>query len=230
MFRKVAVISVAVAMLAAMPGAILARSDHATLINVHVTHARPGSGTANCSNAGAANSQFALTGWEVAAGSHTAHLNLNTVPSGLSGVAAQLNSSFDAWGAEPGVPDFDVATNGGVTKATANHSYDLMWGRTGGSSIAVTYTWLWNSGEVESDTVFNNRLPWFIAGSEGDGCVETEAKYDVANIATHEFGHTYGLDHATSDRWETMYPYGYTGETAKRSLANGDKAGMAAIY
>jgi len=230
MFRKVAVVSVALAMLAAMPGGILARSDHAVLINVHVTHARPGSGTANCSNdPGTDNGQFALTGWAVA-GNTTAHLNASTVPSGLSNVAAVLDASFDAWGNVTGVPDFNVVSGATVTKATANHSYDLMWGRTGGSSIAVTYTWQWSNGEIESDTVFNNRLPWFIAGAEGDGCVETQAKYDVANIATHEFGHTYGLDHANSDRWETMYPYGYTGETAKRSPANGDKAGMAAIY
>ncbi len=144
-------------------------------------------------------------------------------------MTTELRNSFSAWNAS-GVPTIGVDNNGSVTKATANHSYDLMWGRTGGSSIAVTYTWQWSSGEIESDTVFNSRLPWFIAGAEGDGCVETQAKYDVANIATHEFGHTYGLDHASSDRWETMYPYGYTGETAKRSVANGDKAGMAAIY
>jgi hypothetical protein len=27
-----------------------------------------------------------------------------------------------------------------------------------------------------------------------------------------------------------MYPYGYTGETLKRSPANGDKAGISAVY
>jgi hypothetical protein len=229
MFRKVAVLSVALALLAAMPGTILARSSHATLINIHVTHAKPGPATANCSNAGTSLGGYELLSWAVA-GNTIAHLNTRTVPSGLSNVAAVLDSSFDAWGAVSGVPDFNVATDGTVTKATANHSYDLMWGRAGGNSIAVTYTWRWNTGEVESDTVFNSRLPWFIAGSEGDGCVESQAKYDVANIATHEFGHTYGLGHAAGGRWETMYPYGFTGETLKRSLGTGDIAGVRAIY
>lgn len=231
MFRKVAVISVTLAILVAMPGAILARSSHATLINVHVTHAKPGGpASANCSNAGTANGQYTLTGWEVAATTTTARLNLNTVPNGLSDVAAQLDNSFDAWSNASRAPAINVVTGSTVTKPTANHSYDLMWGRTSGSSIAVTYTWRWSTGEVESDTIFNSRLPWFIATAEGDGCVESQAKYDVANIAVHEFGHTYGLGHAANDRWETMYPYGFTGETAKRSLANGDIAGAQDIY
>jgi len=229
MFRKVAVLSLALALLAAMPGTILARSNHATLINIHVTHARPGPATANCSNAGTGGGGYELLSWKVA-GNTTARLNANTVPSGLSNVAAVLDSSFDAWSGASNAPDIDVVIGGTVTKATANHSYDLMWGRAGGSSIAVTYTWRWSNGEVESDTVFNNRLPWFIAGAEGDGCVESQAKYDVANIATHEFGHTYGLGHAAGGRWETMYPYGFTGETLKRSLGSGDIAGVRALY
>ena len=105
-----------------------------------------------------------------------------------------------------------------------------MWGRTGGSTIAVTYTWQWSNGEIESDVLFNTRLPWFKAASEGDGCYESQAAYDVHNIATHEFGHVYGLGHPGNDRFETMYAYGFTGETLKWSPENGDNAGMAAIY
>jgi hypothetical protein len=231
MIRKLAALSVACAVLAALPGITLARSERAVLIHVHVTHgqAKPQSG-ANCSTAGAANGVYAFTGWKVQ-GNKTAHLNSATVPSGLgSSVTAQLQASFTAWGSQGGVPDITVQANGTVTKATANHSYDLMWGRTSGSAIAVTYTWQWTNGEIESDTVFNSRMRWFVAANEGDGCVETMAAYDVANIATHEFGHTYGLGHPAGDRWETMYAYGYTGETAKRSLASGDLAGINSLY
>ena len=101
---------------------------------------------------------------------------------------------------------------------------------TSGSSIAVTYTWQWSNGEIESDTVFNSRLPWFIAAGEGDGCLDSTARYDLANIAVHEFGHTYGLGHAADGRWETMYPFGFTGETLKRSLGAGDTDGIRARY
>jgi len=105
-----------------------------------------------------------------------------------------------------------------------------MFGRAGGNTIAVTYTWRWSNGEIESDTVFNSRLAWFTASSIGDGCYETTVAYDLRNIATHEFGHTYGLGHPGDDRFETMYAYGYTGETLKWTLASGDVAGVRSVY
>jgi len=36
--------------------------------------------------------------------------------------------------------------------------------------------------------------------------------------------------HPAGDGWETMYAYGCTGETAKRSLASGDLAGINSLY
>jgi hypothetical protein len=212
------------------PALASARTNVATLIRVDEIRmaAKPGGGTANCSNDGGTNGQFALTGWAVQ-GAQTAHLNVGTIPAGLSqsAVVSALQASYNAW---TGTPKITVATDGTTTKYTANHRYELLWARTGGSSIAVTYTWRWSDGSIESDTVFNKGLPWFTATSEGDGCNESIARYDVRNIATHEFGHTYGLDHASSDRFETMYPYGYTGETLKWSPENGDQAGINAVY
>jgi hypothetical protein len=230
--RKLPALIVALSLLATLPGVALAKTSRATLIDVHrttVAKAKPGPAAANCSNDGSTNGQFALTGWAVASGGQTAHLTTSTVPAGLSqsGVLSALSSSFSAW---TGAPRITVSGNGTVTKYTANHSYDLLWGRTGGSSIAVTYTWRWSDGSIESDTVFNSRLPWALISATADGCNEAVPAYDVADIATHEFGHTYGLDHAANDRFETMYPYGYTGETLKRSPADGDRAGINAIY
>jgi hypothetical protein len=197
-------------------------------VDVFKQAAKPTAG-ANCSDDGAANGGFEVTGWKVG-GNRTARLTMSTVPSNIaSGAAAALQASFNAWSGS-GVPSITVATNGTATRYTANHSYDLMWGRTGGSSIAVTYTWRWSNGEIESDTVFNKGLPWAIIQATADGCNEAVAAYDVANIATHEFGHTYGLDHPAGDRFETMYAYGFTGETLKRSPANGDVAGINSIY
>lgn len=230
--KKLPALLVALALLAALPGVAIAQTDRATLIDVHgihVTKAKPGGG-ANCSNDGASNGLYELTGWQVQ-GPKTARLNTNTVPSGLTNVPGALQASFNAWrGVEPNAPQITVATGGTVTKPTANHSYDLMWGRTGGNTIAVTYTWQWSNGEIESDVLFNTRLAWFTASSEGDGCDESQAKFDVRNIATHEFGHVYGLGHPGDDRFETMYAYGFTGETLKWSPENGDDAGMAEVY
>jgi Matrixin len=236
MSRKVFVILAALTLVLSLPATVLARSDRAVLIGVHATRAaaKPGPTTANCSNAptNPASGGYEFTGWEVQ-DAKTARLNASTVPSYLStgAVVAALDASFDAWDqAESAAPTIDVTTGSTITRATANHQYDLLFGRTSGSSIAVTYTWQWSNGEIESDTVFNSRLAWFMAGSEGDGCYENQPKYELRNIAVHEFGHTYGLGHAADGRWETMYPYGFTGETLKWSLGAGDTAGVRALY
>jgi hypothetical protein len=205
--------------------------SYAILIDVHALEKGKGqpAGTANCTNAGAESGRFAYTGWKIG-GSRTARLNVATVPSNLGSVTTSLQASWNAWRVEASVPAVTVGTNGTVTKYTANRSYDLLWGRTGGS-LATTYTWRWSDGLIESDTVFNLKYRWFKAAGEGDGCVEgAGGVYDVANIATHEFGHSYGLDHPSGARFETMYAFGYSGETLKRSLASGDRNGVAALY
>ena len=202
----------------------------ATLIDVHGIKAagKPGPAKANCSPDGATNGVSALTGWKVG-GATTAYLNTGTVPSALGSVTATLQAAYDAW-LQPGVPRITVATGGTATRATANHRYELMWGRAGGGTLAVTYTWQWSNGAMESDTVFNTAFVWKQLASDPDGCDLSQPYYDVGNIGTHEFGHTYGLDHPAGDRFETMYAYGYSGETLKRSPADGDLAGIHSLY
>ena len=215
-----------------------AAAPTATLIDVHAIHAArnpagPPSGGANCTNAGAASGTYALTGWAVQ-GNKTALFNTTTLPAGLSlsATLSALQSGYSVWSQASPAPTISVGTS--VTsslKPTANHQYELMFGKAGGTTLAVTYTWRWSTGEIESDTLFNTSFAWGNLGAEGDGCYENAGNvYDVGNIATHEFGHTYGLDHPSGARFETMYAYGYSGETLKRSLASGDVAGANAVY
>ena len=235
MSRKLPAFVVALSLLVSLPGAVLAQTNRATLIDVHriaISYAK--AATANCSNqpASPGNGGYVFTSWKVK-GNKVASLNTNSIPSnlGANAVRTQLSNSFAAWkGAESAAPTIAVTGSTTITKATANHSYDVLFGRIGAASIAVTTTWRWPNGDIESDTVFNNRLKWFIASAEGDGCLESQARYDLANIATHEFGHTYGLGHPAGARWETMYAFGFRGETLKRSLGAGDRAGIRARY
>jgi len=190
---------------------------------------------ANCTNAGTATSTaYTLTGFTSTVVDRTARLNLATAPSSISAgdATAAVTGAFEAWrAAEPAAPGFTVDTTGPmVTRQTANRHTDVLFGSTPGSAIAVTYTWRWSDGQYESDTVFSSRLAWRNLGAEDDGCYETQPFYDLQNIATHEFGHIYGLDHPGDDRFATMYSYGYTGETLKRSLAPSDSAGITSLY
>ena len=77
---------------------------------------------------------------------------------------------------------------------------------------------------VRFSMTFNNRFTWTTTGEAG--------KFDVQAIATHELGHALGLNHPadTACSEETMWASAGSGETKKRSLEAGDKAGVATLY
>ena len=234
--RSIAVVVVMIAAALPVSGASAQPDDRAnvqaTLIRVDVFHAakgKPQPTSANCSdNVEPDTTEWAPVGWVSAGG--TAHLNTSTVPAGLNTAEAALQRAFSAWSTRAGAPAFTVVPDGSVTRQTANRHTDLLFGRVSGSAIAVTYTWRWSDGMMESDTLFNRSLPWADLGAEGDGCYEDRPVYDLENIAAHEFGHIYGLDHPSPGRFQTMYAYGYTGETLKRTPASGDLEGIRALY
>jgi hypothetical protein len=99
--------------------------------------------------------------------------------------------------------------------------------------IAVTTVWGYFYGPpktrelVEWDMLFNTAGGW----GWGDG-EANPALMDLQNIATHELGHSAGMDdlYNTSCNLETMYGYSTEGEIIKRDLNAGDIAGIKALY
>ena len=99
--------------------------------------------------------------------------------------------------------------------------------------IAVTYVWGYYNAPprfreiVEVDMIFNTDgwLTWGDADSDGN-------VMDILNIATHELGHATGMGdlYDSNATEETMYGYSSPGETKKRDLYIGDKAGITNLY
>lgn len=93
-------------------------------------------------------------------------------------------------------------------------------------TIGYTYVWWYSNGDMaETDQRYNVYKEWSISG---DG-----TKYDVYNVATHETGHSIGIDgdyEGSTHGNLTMYAYTYHGETKDRSLARGDILGMRELY
>ncbi len=99
--------------------------------------------------------------------------------------------------------------------------------------IAVTSVWGYFSGPlqtrelVEWDMLFNDASLW-----DWGEAIADPTLMDLQNIATHELGHSAGMDdlYETTCQAETMYGYSTEGETSKRDLAPGDKTGIQKLY
>lgn len=95
--------------------------------------------------------------------------------------------------------------------------------------IAICYTWGYFGGKpssrmiVEFDIMLDTDYNW------GDADVDP-LLMDVQNIVTHELGHGIGLADIYYCELETMYGYSYEGDTEKRTLFEGDIAGLQKLY
>lgn len=107
--------------------------------------------------------------------------------------------------------------------------------------IAVAVVWGYFGGPpsgryiLEFDIMFDTDYKWGYTGitiEEDDGIGVITDTMDLWNIATHELGHGLGLGDLYKPRAseETMYGYSRYGETQKRTLNDGDIAGIQFLY
>ncbi len=164
---------------------------------------------------------------------------VDTTGSGLNGpsVRTKIQTSIeDKW--EVAANDSDIIgsevpgiADGADLDATDGKNEVLFGDVDSPGAIAVTVVWGIFRGRpggrelVEWDQVYDNvDFDWSLNGEAG--------KMDFENIATHELGHTFGLDDLFDETCsdETMYGFAAEGETNKRILGNGDSAGVFELY
>ncbi|HEY91411.1 MAG TPA: hypothetical protein G4O07_06210 [Dehalococcoidia bacterium] len=158
---------------------------------------------------------------------------------------AAIIASFDAWEEDPGsyvdfehmggteeVPGLDVPQPDGqniVGWADLSDDYP--------NAIGITIIWSYRSRSekiiVDCDTVLNSNSYYAWTASDGQQLPDTGAyDVDVQNIMTHEAGHWLMLNDMYYDAAseQTMYGYASDAELKKRSLEDGDLAGVRRIY
>jgi len=164
---------------------------------------------------------------------------INPTDSGLKDafVKAAMDKAAFEWesNADPGVNFFGSSLIDSSTttleNATDNKNVVFFAPYPDSNVIAVTSVWGYFGGApktrqiVEWDMQFNTKFQW------GDATVDS-ALMDLQNIATHEIGHSAGMDdiYTTACNLETMYGYSHEGELIKRDLNTGDIAGIRALY
>jgi len=143
-----------------------------------------------------------------------------------------IGAAFSEWGGPTGIA-FSGANGTGSPSVELNEENAIFFDQLSGKTIAVAYVWfnLRTKEVVEFDMVFNSDLGWGNLSGSGD-CVGGN-DFDVQDIAAHEIGHIYGIGHMSpngANNAQSMYPYAAPGEIYKRTLANGDLAGIAKKY
>jgi hypothetical protein len=99
--------------------------------------------------------------------------------------------------------------------------------RCGNSKVVLACSWVQPGQETgpytENDQRYDDDYTFTNRGIVGGA-------YDYWHVASHESGHSLGLDHSTGSQWLTMYPQVLQSSTFWRTLALGDVLGMRNIY
>lgn len=94
------------------------------------------------------------------------------------------------------------------------------------TALACAYVWTVNGNIQESDQRFSSAYPWFT----GTSTSVPSSQYDLWSTASHETGHTIGLDHVTNCDLTMGAPCASPGLSGRRDLGRGDVLGMRARY
>ncbi|MFB9649393.1 matrixin family metalloprotease [Curtobacterium pusillum] len=98
------------------------------------------------------------------------------------------------------------------------------WGSLRSGTLAVTCVWSRSGVAVEVDERYSTAVAWSVSTT----CTGT--RFDLRGVATHEWGHGFGLGHTAQSSGLVMKPASTTCETGQRTLGLGDLMGIDALY
>lgn len=101
----------------------------------------------------------------------------------------------------------------------------IGWGTLPSTTLALTCVWSYTDGVAfETDQRYSTSHRW------GSTSTCSGNRFDLRGIATHEWGHSYGLGHTAQQSGLVMKPSSTVCDTAQRTLGLGDVRGIAALY
>lgn len=115
-----------------------------------------------------------------------------------------------------------VTSAGGCGKSSG--ASVVGWGSLPSGTLAVTCVWSRSGAAVEVDQRYTTGQQWNTATT----C--SGARFDLRGVATHEWGHAFGLGHTVQNSGLVMKPASTTCETGQRTLGLGDVVGIDAVY
>ena len=144
-------------------------------------------------------------------------------------VNSAVQSAANTWSGAGACFNFGSGGSSSLTGPVADDHNVVCFGNTGGA-VAATYIWVYRSNRkciAEVDLVFDHVYWNFGAPACGSA-----NKFDLQNVATHEFGHWLCLGdlYGAADYNQTMYGYVDYGDCHQTDLYTGDIAGIRAIY
>jgi hypothetical protein len=178
--------------------------------------------------------------WRFKSGSTPSGLDVVTVETVLKRSAANITGARNDCGRADAVSaqnSYLGRTSAGISVSTTSNGVITCGTRDGKSVVGfgsltgfkAATCWYWNASNalVEADIKFNSGTKWILTTTIPSGC--TNALH-FESVATHEFGHAFGLNHpGTSHPNLTMQP-GNACDNSKRTLGLGDMLGLEKLY
>lgn len=177
---------------------------------------------------------YALTGWHVPTGGLSYRINAERAPEAIQGsVAAAIQAATQAWSTEDPDKQLTFAGSTEISRPRYDGNNVVLWKLLPRRAVAAAYIWYnpENDEVLDADMVFNTRAPWAVSDPASGDCGGAANAYDVQAVATHEFGHWFGLEDlyspVTADL--TMHGIVTVGELKKASLGQGDRLGATSV-